>query len=297
MINWRVSAGFLLAAYVWLAPIVPAHAGSMLLLGTGTLTTGCSQATTYLARTSGGNEAGNSVPITALICGLVTDGVITGNLSTTGCGTPLDALYILAQQNSADSWLNLCGTSFTIGQFGANTFTALMGWSGFNISGGSLDTRFNATTATSPHYTQNSASYGFWSVATAVETRAQMGSSNSGATGESNIFDNYTDGNFYARVNNGTTTGVASPGTKGLYVAERPSSTNVIPYWDGIAQATQTSASSSPFNGDFFIGSVPGNVGSAQQFAEAHIGAALGSTLNLALYNRLRTYMTAIGVP
>ena len=31
--------------------------------------------------------------------------------------------------------------------------------------------------------------------------------------------------------------------------------------------------------------------------SEAHIGGSLGSAGQLALYNRLRTYMTAVGVP
>ena len=62
----------------------------------------CTAATNYLARTSGGNEGGNSANITTLICGLVTDGVITGNLSgaTGGCGSYLDAFYLGAQQNT-----------------------------------------------------------------------------------------------------------------------------------------------------------------------------------------------------
>ena len=52
---------------------------------------GCTAATNYLARTVGGNEGGNGTNISNLICGLVTDGVITGNLSgaTGGCGRPL----------------------------------------------------------------------------------------------------------------------------------------------------------------------------------------------------------------
>ena len=46
----------------------------------------CSQATTYLNRTTGGDEGGNAANIAALICGLVSDGIITGDLAATGCG-------------------------------------------------------------------------------------------------------------------------------------------------------------------------------------------------------------------
>jgi hypothetical protein len=37
--------------------------------------------------------------------------------------------------------------------------------------------------------------------------------------------------------------------------------------------------------------------GSAQTLSAAFIGASLGAAGQLALYNRLRTYMTAVGVP
>ena len=292
----RLFALFILCAYLSI-PARPNILGGGPTWSTAPPNAGCAQATTYLARTTGGNEGGNVANMTAFICGLVTDGVITGNLSTTGCGTTLDALYVFAQQNSADSFLNLCDTSYTITQGGTNTFTSYVGWNGFNTSGGSLDTNFNSTTATSPNYTQNSASFGFWSVAVTNEAIAEMGTSNTGATGESNIYDHYTDGDFYVRANNGTLGGVSSPGTKGLFVADRPNSSNIIPYWDGISQGTQTVTSQAPYNGVFFIGVSLTGSSSNQQFAEAHIGASLGATLNLALYSRLRTYMTAVGVP
>ena len=260
----------------------------------------CSQANTYLARTVGGNEGGNSANIANLICGLVTDGVITGNLSTTGCGTTLDALYIFAQQNSGDAALNLCGTNYTAAAAGTPTFTAYLGYNGFGVvSPPHITTNFNPATATSPNFVQNSASFGFWSVAVVTEGLGQMGNSSNAATGESNIFNAFTGNLFYVRVNNGTTGSVPNPGTKGLYVAERTSSTNVVPYWDGVAQAAQTTTSAAPESLPFLIGinSPAQALGTAQTIAEAHIGAALGATLNLAIYNRERTYMTAVGVP
>ena len=88
----------------------------------------CSQATAYLARTTGGNEGGNAVNITALICGLVTDGLITGTLTGRAIAVQkLDALYILAQQNAADALLNLCGTSYSLIPANSPTFTTYRG--------------------------------------------------------------------------------------------------------------------------------------------------------------------------
>jgi hypothetical protein len=271
--------------------------------GPGIPVGGCAQASTYLARTTGGNEGGNAANMTTLICGLVRDGVITGNMSTTGCGTgSFDAFYIEAQQNQADALLNLCGTNFT--QTGSASFTSFEGFSDFNSSTVLfISTNFNSTTATSPNYTQSSASFGFWSVNLAVEAVPQMGTGGTGASGTSNIFDDFTGGVFHARVNNPNDTGITpTPGTKGLFVAERPTSggtTTVIPYWDGIAQTTQTATSEGPLNANFVIGNVSGGsaIGSSQIIAEAFVAGALGPSLHLALFNRLRTYNTGVGIP
>lgn len=260
---------------------------------------GCSQATTYLARTSGGNEGGNGGNVTTLICGLVTDGVITGNLSTTGCGSTLDALYVFAQQNSTDALLNICGTNYTATLAGSPTFTTLTGFSGFTTTA-YVHTNFNASTATTPNYTQNSANYGLWSKAVVSETNAIMGTGVSAAVGTSNMYNDYTGSPtlFYGRINSiaGSATSVSQPGSKGLFVAERASSASTTLYWDGASAGTVTDASGAPQNAPFNVGFVGGAAASGQTICEAHLGAAL-STLNLALYTRLRTYMTAVGVP
>ena len=153
--------------------------------GTG----GCAQATNYLARTVGGNEGGNPFPITALICGLVTDGVWSN----------LDALYVLAQQNETDAKLNLVGTSYTLSQAGSFSqinpnigtiiFASYVGFHGFVTVGSYLDTGLNPSTATTPKFVQNSASFGVWSYnvpVVSVSSGGDIGNSTA-ATGRSNI--------------------------------------------------------------------------------------------------------------
>lgn len=259
----------------------------------------CAQATTYLARTSGGNEGGNAAPITTLICGLVTDGVITGNLGATGCGTTLDALYVFAQQNSTDALLNVCGSNYTATLTLSPTFTTFRGFS-FS-SGAFINTHFNAATATTPNFVRNSANYGIWSNAVVAEAVAQMGTTGNGSPGESNLYDDFTGGvTFYGRINSvgGTSGPVTQPGTKGLFITERTSSTATTLYWDGVSQGGVTDTSAAPNSVGFTIGAVNGISGfTAQTISESHLGASLGATLNLALYTRLRTYMTAVGVP
>jgi hypothetical protein len=207
----------------------------------------------------------------------------------------LDCLYILAQQNQVDAQLNLIGTSYGLTAGGLLKSVAFTPYKGFVFPGVSyLDTNFNATTAVSPHFTQNSANYGVWSYAIVAETVPVMGSGGSG--GGSNLYTSYGGTDFYARVNEASASSVPAPGAKGLFSGDRSSSANVVPYWNGVSQGTVTSASLAPYNADFSVGSYGGTASTAQTLSEAHIGASLGSG-NLALYNRLRTYMTAVGVP
>ena len=253
--------------------------------GAGTAPSHSPQALAYLARTVGGNEGGNGVNIATLIDGLVSDGV----------WAKLDCLYVLAQQNRTDAMLNLVGTSYPltlVGSFqGADpksmSFVAYVGFSGF--SNGSLDTGFNPTTAPSPHYTQNNASFGFWSYAVVVESISpmQIGSSNLGSV----IFDNYPG--FYARVNYPSTPSVPTTITKGLFAGDRPDASSVHPYQNGVDGGSQAGVSVVPDNADFFVG----YSATTQTISAAFIGASLGAAGQLALYNRLRTYMTAVGVP
>ena len=250
----------------------------------------CPQATAYLARTVGGNEGGNAVNITALICGLVTDGIIDGTMAgTTTCGSRLDALYILAQQNLTDAVLNLCGTSYSITISGTAPFTSYKGLGPFDNTT-VVSTNFNPTTAPSPKFTQNSASFGVWAYALVLEAAVQIGNK-----GSSLLFDDYPGNAFFAWVNNSSSGSVPTLGA-GLFVGDRKDGSTVDPYWNGADQGVQTGVAGAVDNASFFLGFVAA-APTTQILSEAHIGGSLGATLELALYNRLRTYMTAVGVP
>jgi hypothetical protein len=242
------------------------------------------EAAAYLARTTGGNAGGNAANIAALIDGLVANGV----------WAKLDCLYVLAQQNATDAQLNLIGTSYPLTPIGAITFTQYRGFSGFGPNTSYFDTGFNPT-ASSLNYIQNSASFGVWTNFGLLEAAAVF--SNGTAGGTSHLYPYFTDQNFYARVNSPSTPGVLTPASAGLYVGDRPSSSAVNLYWNGANHwGIQTDASQTLVSNNFRLGG--GIVGySGQQFAAAFIGASLGDAGQLALYNRLRTYMTAVGVP
>ena len=251
---------------------------------------GAAAAQAYLARTVGGNEGGNAGPITALIEGLVADGV----------WQKLDALYVLAQQNQSDALLNLVGTNYSITASllakpapRSVTFTPYQGFSGFGSSTAGLDTGFNPTTAPSSNYTLNNASFGIWSYAVISEASAQMASS---ATGSHAYIFNFYGGVFYPRVNDSGAYTQPTTITKGLFVAERTNSTTVFGYQNGVGSSNSTSSDSMD-NGNFTLGRNAVVGVTAQTLSAAFIGASLGAAGQLALYNRLRTYMTAVGVP
>ena len=237
------------------------------------------QALAYLARTVGGNEGGNGANIATLIDGLVSDGV----------WAKLDCLYVLAQQNQTDALLNLVGTSYGLTQVGLLRSSTFVIYQGFFFTGGILDTGFNATAAPSPHYIQNNASFGVWSYAVVQEAYSQI----SCPTGSlaSNIYTNYPSFGFLARVNSNGVGGVTSV-AKGLFAGDRLDAVNVYPYQNGVSAGPLSGPSQVPDNGDFTIG---GNT--TQTLSAAFIGASLGAAGQLALYNRLRTYMSVVGVP
>ena len=249
------------------------------------------EALAYLARTVGGNEGGNGANIATLIDGLVADGV----------WAKLDALYVLAQQNETDAKLNLVGTSYGLTQTGSLAkpwprtgtlvFAPYQGFSGFNTAGSYFNTGLTPVTAPSPNFIQNSASFGFWSYAAVTGGTAEMGQSG----GDNNQINGNYNGTTYARVNDSSSGPSTSPASNGLYVGDRYSSTNSSFYYNGVLQNTLTTTSVWPPT-TFLIGTTSG-VGTPETLSAAFIGASLGAAGQLALYNRLRTYMTAVGVP
>lgn len=254
---------------------------------------GCSQATTFLARTSlTGSDVTN---YTNLICGMVTDGLITGDLSTTGCGSLFDALYIFATKDQATAILNICSTNFTVSNTFI-TFTAYSGFAGDSTSGHLLNTNFNPSTATSPTYVQNSAHVSIWNLTNGTDGNPAV----DGQTGGETFYPKFSDNNIYARINDSPASGgFAITDPRGLLLGNRSSSTarqlyqNASTTLNGGTAATYGSQSSGAVNNSSFL--LLSNTSWA--LAEASIGASLSSTQVTNFYNRLRTYMTAVGVP
>ena len=244
------------------------------------------QALAYLARTVGGNEGGNGTNIANLIDGLVSDGV----------WAKLDALYVLAQQNATDSLLNLIGTSYTA-TVNAATFTAYRGYSAFGTNG--VSTGFNPSTAPSPQFTQNSASVGFWANSISVSGGVDFGEFNTGGTNNTILAADYTGGYFIPRINWSSASSITTLlervacmlGGSAIFHHQR------VAYYNGGSLGTASDTASAVDNVIFTIGYSNVFGPTLNPISAAFIGASLGSAGQLALYNRLRTYLTAVGVP
>jgi hypothetical protein len=249
-------------------------------------------ATAFLARTSG-LDATHTNAYIDLINGLDTDSLFA----------KFDWLHVYATQDSTTALLNLVSTNFNGTANGSPTFTADRGFTGTNNSTTIyINTGFNPTTASSSQYVQNSAHISAWSV-TDVGTNGNpmIGAFDSGANRESDIYPKFTDNNCYMRVNaGGGLGGVANATPTGHYLVERSSSVVMNGYKNASSILFNSSASQPPANlNQYTIGSNQSGTakGSPHQLAMASAGASLSSTEVTNFYNRLRTFMTAVGVP
>lgn len=251
------------------------------------------QTTAFLARTTG-LDATHTSAYKALINGLVADGVFSN----------LDVLYIFATQDSATALLNLVSSSFNGIANGAPTFTIDRGFTGVAASTTVyVNSGFNPTTAPSPKYTQNSAHVSIWSATDLTVAGTGVGASS--ATYETSIYPRFTDGNAYYRINDpdGSGGGIVVATAIGHYLANRSGSNVQQGYKNAVDQGVVNRVSGAPVSGNIYvlaynnISAVTAGNGTSNQIASCSIGGNLSSTQVTAFYNRLRTYMTTVGVP
>ncbi len=260
--------------------------------GIGTGTPAGAEASAFLARTSGLNGAHNLAYI-ALINGLVSDGV----------WSKLDFLHIYATQDSTTALLNLVSSSYPGTTHGSPTFAADLGYTGATGSTVYIDTGFNPTSASSPKFVQNSAHISAWVVTNIQSTTGPAGAYNNAVNAHTYILPYYTDNKAYFRTNCTASAGgdgFAHTDSRGHFLANRSSSTAIQGYLGGSSVVSNASSASTLLNNNIYTvgtnsGGTPGGTG--LQVAMASAGSSMSSTDATNFYNRLRTYMTAVGVP
>lgn len=249
---------------------------------------GCTEATDFLARTSG-LDATHQSRYTTLICGLVTDSV----------WTKLDALYIFATADTTTAALSLVNATYNLTITGSFTFAADTGWTG---DGGTtyMNTNFNPSTA-GGQYARNSASVGAY---------VRTSRSSSAAYGELGLNDNVVSlirmlplfsGDLYYCALNGFQTTIANTNAQGSWIQSRTSSSLVTLYKNGSSFGTASDTSTALINGNIYVFAenilgVGPQLYSEDQLSATFIGSSLSSTDASNISSRINTYMTAYGV-
>jgi hypothetical protein len=243
--------------------------------------TGCPEADAYLVRAPG--ETAHSADLVALICGLVADGT----------WAKLDALYLLAQQTQADARLNLVSASYPL--VGTATFVPYQGFSAFTTP--ALDTGFNPGTAVGAHLQPSDGFIGAWSYGVPDWTVLQMGASTN--PGGIAIAANYGGGSqYYCYIGYATPPFNTPPSLPGFYSCDKGDASNVVLYYnDAPSGPTQNQGTVAFPSANMYVGSAALLSASVATVSEVNFGASIGAVRQAALYARLRSYMTAVGVP
>lgn len=227
----------------------------------------------------GSVSAGRQTIVDALIVGLKADGIFA----------KLDRLWLFAAENTQSALIDIIADAQATA-VNSPTFTVDRGFTGASTA--LIDTNFAPTTAPSPHYVRNSGSLMFWSNKSASDTEGAASSSAS----DSYIYPNQAGTAFFG-VNESSFTLTASVSDGlGLYHANRSGASAQQAYKNGASVATNSQASIPVTAGNMrflkTFNTFWGGQGSAGGIGESLSSAEAGN-----LFSRLRTYMTAVGVP
>ncbi len=243
----------------------------------------------------------SGVAVTATQAGYV-DTLITG-LKTDGIWTKLDRMWLFAIENSTEALIDIV-TSTAATVVGAPTFTANRGYTGVDQASPTAYLNSNyITSVNGVQYTQNSAHLSIWSVTNTASVNGGACIGVDDGVTSNGIYDTYIDGNCYFRCNDAPQSGAAGvpPSMTGHFIANRTGASASQGYRNGalFASPNQTSGALVASFMAVLAQNSSGGValGTPQQIAMASLGAGLTGTDATNLYNRLRTYMTAVGVP
>lgn len=249
---------------------------------------GCSQATTFLARTSG-LDATHTTAYTNLICGLVTDNIWNNLLG----------FYICATNTLATCQLNLVSTSFSlIDNVGGNdpTFVADRGFTSSTFNS-EQNTQFVASVSGGATFTLNSAHAMVWPNQTTASSNGDFGSLAGG--GNVYLFTTTAGSSWQASINNAGNPLTETTATgQGFYLGTRQgasAATQVTYYYNNTVSGNAASASTTLSSANLFAGGVNGNGVGGKQISAASFGGGLSATDAANFYSRVRTYMTAVG--
>lgn len=224
-----------------------------------------------------------TTPIQDLVSGLTSDGVFA----------KLDRLWVFAQATEALALVDLI-VSASATAVNSPTFTANRGYTG-NGSTQYIDSNVTDTT-TGLQYARDSACIFGWNNTAGQEAVPFFGVDHVGID-VTTAYPEFTDGNAYFDVNDsGSQNAGAWDGRTGLYLMNRTAS-NSQTYDANGAQIGTSVAASVALSGDKFVFLKGRELLSSRQICCGGFGGGLTAGDRTNLYTRLRTYMTAVGVP
>ena len=234
----------------------------------------------------GSVSSGRQTIINTLVAGLKTDGV----------WSKLDRLPLYAAENVTSALIDLKSRTLAT-LIGAPSFTVDRGYT-FDNTAKAIDTGFNPATAGGA-YTQDSAHLSVW----------PTNQHNWGLIGHYNTMSNTgvelacvsTQWMMFGPNDSTAPAATGNFATTGLMTMTRTASNARRFYINGSSAYSDAVVSTGVASLNFYVGAT-NNDGTvihptAGQIASASIGGGLDATDNANLYTRLRTYMTAVGVP
>lgn len=251
----------------------------------------CSQATTFLALTTGFTKLDN-VNYNSWICGSQSDGDIA----------QMDAAYLLAAPNHAAMLLDVSGRGHNLTEHGTCTFTARVGLTG-DGSTCFEDTGWNVNSG--PNYTLNSvmtAGYDLTAPHTTSGAPVILGVQNTAGTTETTLVPyGATLGHSYCDANDETGTVTTTVTQAGFMICQRTVSTTDSFYTNQGGANSRTANSVALPNANMFLLAASNYLGSgvtggfiADQIALAFVGGGGLSVTRTPL--RAQSFMQAYGI-
>jgi hypothetical protein len=226
------------------------------------------------------------------------DNLIVG-LKTDGVWAKLDRLWLFAGENAQSADRDLVSPANPATLINSPSFTADRGYTG-NGSNAYVNSNV-ANNAGGLKYTQDSACFFGWSNTAGGDNGGLIGMGLAGGVSYTGIIPCHSNGNLYATINdpsnwwmNAANTG----GPIGLYLLNRADSLHSSVSFNGSPFIGETTIPSAALSGENFQAlATSGGTYSVRQCCAMGFGSSLSLGERTAIYNRLRTYMTAVGVP
>jgi hypothetical protein len=242
---------------------------------------------------SGGTVSGaRQTVVNNLIVGLKADGI----------WTKLDRLWIFAAENTQSALIDLFALAEALPSGIPPTFTADRGYAG-NGSNSFVRTFFRPATH-GVAWTLNSAHIAVWDNTDRAEAdtvATGVYDSTLGASGTYSDLQPFYASGMRSRINGTTAPILANSTSQGFFIGQRNDSSTIEGFYNGVSVETDVSSATGVIDLPMYICARDDDATpaffSTDQISMTSYGGKFTSTEALAYYNRLRTYMTAVGVP